>query len=415
MVKVIDQRPANPQDSLRRLLNPLKTPVSVPHGVKVASAGEYVSFFDSQGSSHRWDGDAIANYDARIADGQEKITQAQESLAVAESKLASAGERIAAAEAELTTEATGKKASAYINANGVIVGRDAILTGTVDVAQLNVTGEMAAEVVSAMSVESKKLVVTDDAILNRATVIESLVTPELVAERINVKNLGSELISSAAIQTNTDTNRGVKITTAGVQAWDSVGRQTIRLNGNDNLLVGSLTTGDSSTGRIRIFNGPHPVNGRPYGFITMHDVGGETGKQGVIEFNERALTLSVKDGNSTGHTQPFRKGLLITPDGATLVGNLRLDGLFKKSPAFQAHAIQFGNIPAGHYREATQPFTQASGQNPYSVAQLSSLNLANVTAVTWTTNGNIKIRVYNNSPFEARAVWCDLILLGLER
>lgn len=251
--------------------------------------------------------------------------------------------------------------------------------------------------------------------MNQLTVIQNIVTPELVAERINVKNLGAALVTAGALQTDDAANRGVKITSTGINAWDTVGRQTIRLDGTNNLITGQLATGDETVGRIKLFNATHPVNRRPAGFITIHDVGGTAGKQGVIEYNDQQLMLSVKDGTAGGYSQPFRKGLLVTADGATLVGNLTLGGQFKKSPAFRAHAISFGNIPAGHYKEVTQPVTRVNGQNPYSLIQMSSHNLANLSAVAWTVDGTVKIRVYNNSSFEATYVWCDLVLLGLER
>lgn len=347
----------------------------------------------------------------------ENITVTSELAARIVNAMDLTAKKLVVSEETLLANATflGVTVAEELNFTKLLRGRDAIIDGTLDVAQLNVTEQMAASIVNAMSVTAKKLVVTEDAIMNQLTVIQNIVTPELVAERINVKNLGAALVTAGALQTDSATSRGVKITSAGINAWDLAGRQTIRLNGADNLLVGSLATGDTTTGRIRIFNGPHPVNGRPYGFITMHDVGGESGKQGVIEFNEQALTLSVKDGTSNGHTQPFRRGLMVSPEGATLVGNLLLDGQFKKSPAFRAHAIRLGHIPAGHYKEFTQPFTQVSGQNPYSLTQFSSSNFANVSAVAWTSNGSVKFRVYNSSAFEARDVWCDLILLGLER
>lgn len=309
----------------------------------------------------------------------------------------------------------GTTVAEQLNITKKLIARDAIVDGTLDVAQLNVTVGMAAAIVNAMDVNAKKLVVTKEAILNQVTVIESIVTPELIAQKISVQDLGAKLISTTALQTDTAANRGVKITSTGINAWDSAGRQTIRLNGVSNLLTGDFATGDDSGGRIRAFTGQHPVNGRPYGFLTFHDVGGYTGKQGVIEFNDNQMCLSVKDGHQQGHAQPFRKGLIVTSDGATLAGNLSLEGLFKKSPALQAIAISFGNIPAGHYKEVTQPVTRVNGQNPYSLIQMSSHNLANLSAVAWTVDGTVKIRVYNNSGFEATHVWCDLVLLGLER
>ena len=62
------------------------------------------------------------------------------------------------------------------------IGRDMIVPGTIDVRRLNVTQELAAQVVRAMSAETKNLVVTEDAILNRATIIEGLVTSKVAAK-----------------------------------------------------------------------------------------------------------------------------------------------------------------------------------------------------------------------------------------
>lgn len=313
------------------------------------------------------------------------------------------------------TTLLGTTVAERLNVTKKLVARDAIVDGTLDVAQLNVTEQMAAEIVNAMSVNAKKLVVTEDAIMNQLTVIQNIVTPELVAERINVKNLGAALVTAGALQTDDAANRGVKITSAGINAWDTVGRQTIRLDGTNNLITGQLATGDETVGRIKLFNATHPVNRRPAGFITIHDTGGTAGKQGVIEYNDRQLMLSVKDGTEGGYSQPFRKGLLVTADGATLVGNLTLDGQFKISPAFRAHSLQFLSIPSGYYKEARLPFTKVNGQRPYSIIQLASSNFANVNAVNWTNDSEIVIRVYNNSGFEARDVWADVILIGLER
>lgn len=313
------------------------------------------------------------------------------------------------------TTLLGTTVAERLNVTKKLIARDAIVDGTLDVAQLNVTEQMAASIVNAMSVNAKKLVVTEDAIMNQLTVIQNIVTPELVAERINVKNLGAALVTAGALQTDDAANRGVKITSTGINAWDTVGRQTIRLDGTNNLITGQLATGDETVGRIKLFNATHPVNRRPAGFITIHDAGGTAGKQGVIEYNDRQLMLSVKDGTEGGYSQPFRKGLLVTADGATLVGNLTLDGQFKKSPAFRAHSIMFGNIPVGHYKEARQPFTKVNGQRPYSVIQVASSNFANINAVNWTNDNEVVIRLYNNSGFEARDVWADTILLGLER
>lgn len=68
-----------------------------------------------------------------------------------------------------------------LNIRGTLRGRDAILAGTLDVEQLNVTQDMAAQIVSAMDVRAKKLVVTEAAILQHVTAIKGIVTPDLTA------------------------------------------------------------------------------------------------------------------------------------------------------------------------------------------------------------------------------------------
>ena len=147
----------------------------------------------------------------------------------------------------------GETVAERLNVTGVLRGRDAILSGTVDVGQLNVTGRMASEIIQAMDAEAKRLVVTEDAILNRATVVQSLVTPELIAERINTRRLGAELVTSGALQTSTRSNRGVKITSDGYKAYDDSGNVAVDLNGRDNLMIGSFATNiDGETG-VRIF------------------------------------------------------------------------------------------------------------------------------------------------------------------
>jgi len=97
-------------------------------------------------------------------------------------------------------EVLGTAITNDLNFRGTLRGRDAILTGTVDVAQLNVTKEMAARVVSAMDVAAKRLVVTEDAILNRATVIEGITTPLIEASEGRFNSLLANKASIADIQ-----------------------------------------------------------------------------------------------------------------------------------------------------------------------------------------------------------------------
>lgn len=242
MVKHVNLRPTNPENSLRRLLHRVENTSTVPHGVKVATASEASVYTTSAGEELRWDGDTLASYDSRISEAKATADEAAADLEQASTDLVAARDRIAAVEAATTPEQLGTTAADQINTRRLIVGRDAILTGTVDVAQLNVTEAMSAEIVKAMTTESKRLIVTEDAILQRATVIENLVTPQLIAKRVDVQDLGARLITSGSIQTDTAANRGVKINSAGINAWDESGVQTMRINGKDNLLVGTFST-----------------------------------------------------------------------------------------------------------------------------------------------------------------------------
>lgn len=249
MAKWVDIDPKSPTDSLKKLLADTRNKQTVPHGVKVAGSDERVVFYDSSDTARVWDGDTIAAYDKRIEDAQEQIKITGDSLHNTEQNLAGAAERIKAVEGATTPTAIGDTAAAQINDRQLIVGRDAVVPGTLDVAQMNVTGQMSAAIVSAMSLESKKLVVTGEAIMNQLTVIQDIVTPQLIAQKIDVKNLGAQLVTAGALQTDSAANRGVKISNAGMTAYNDSGTLTMRLDGKDNYLVGNLSTsGDAQTG-----------------------------------------------------------------------------------------------------------------------------------------------------------------------
>lgn len=230
-----------------------------------------------------------------------------------------------------------------------VAARDIIATGTVDLAQLNVTGPMsasiikasdisarrafftegltaenatllgqtvadnlvvsdtfAARVVNAMSTNTKRLVVTDDAILNRATIVQSLVTPELITQKADIGVLAASMITSGALQTSTAANRGVKIDNAGIRAWDDTGQQTIRLNGSDNLVQGTFQTGTTGA-RIKI----NAVN-----TTAFMDLYGNSGGRdhGTIYYDaavpgktDAALTLTaIKDYSTSPENPSFR-------------------------------------------------------------------------------------------------------------
>lgn len=139
----------------------------------------------------------------------------------------------------------GTTVAEQINLTGPLIGRDAIFDGTVDLAQLNVTGVMSAEIVRMMDATAKRLVVTEDAILNRATVVQDLVTGKLISEKAEIGDLAARMVSGGLIQTSTSANRGVKINTGGIRAWNGSGTQTVDINGSNNFITGRFSTATS--------------------------------------------------------------------------------------------------------------------------------------------------------------------------
>lgn len=230
-----------------------------------------------------------------------------------------------------------------------VAARDIIATGTVDLAQLNVTGDMsasiirasdinarrafftegltaenttllgqtvadnlvvsdtfAARVVNAMSTNTKRLVVTDDAILNRATIVQSLVTPELITQKADIGVLAANMITSGALQTSTAANRGVKIDNTGIRAWDDTGQQTIRLNGSDNLVQGTFQTGTTGS-RIKINAVDTTAFMDLYGNSGGRDHGTIYYDAAVPGKTDAALTLTaIKDYSTNPENPSFR-------------------------------------------------------------------------------------------------------------
>lgn len=255
-------------------------------------------------------GGRIAANEAALTAGQQRLDSAETAVQKAQADLEDGSGLAAKVAGFLTISAMtgvftksltaqdstllGETVAESINITGTLRGRDAILDGTVDVAQLNVTGEMSAKIIStatlqarqgfftdgltaqdaallgttvaenlvvtdafsarvvnAMTAQTKQLVVTDDAILNKATVITSLVTPELITQKADIEVLAAKIITSGGLQTSAASNRGVKIDNAGIRAWDDTGAQTVQINGRSNYLVGSLSTAPDKQ-RVRI-------------------------------------------------------------------------------------------------------------------------------------------------------------------
>ena len=204
-----------------------------------------------------------------------------------------------------------------LNVQKLIRGRDAILDGTLDVAQLNVTGEMSAKIIStatlqarqgfftdgltaqdaallgttvaeklvvtdafsarvvnAMTAQTKNLVVTGDAILNQATVVKSLVTPELITQKADIGALAANMISTGALVAQ-DSTGSVQINSGGITAQDTTPAgtftrqvkltpsgltggtrttQTVRIDGVNNFITGTFATAEKEQ-RVEIKSG----------------------------------------------------------------------------------------------------------------------------------------------------------------
>lgn len=153
-------------------------------------------------------------------------------------------EGLTAAEAVLL----GTSIAENLNLTGKLNGRDAIFDGTVDVEQLNVTGEMAGTIARFMDVQARRAIFTEGLTANESTLLGTT-----VAEAINAGTVASRMITGGLLQTSTAANRGVKIDSSGIRAWDSSGRQTVNINGTSNYLTGEFSTAPSGQ-RVKISN-----------------------------------------------------------------------------------------------------------------------------------------------------------------
>ncbi|WP_178945895.1 hypothetical protein [Kocuria sp. TGY1127_2] len=395
-----------PVDSLRMILGEATTTHTRPFGQKAASAGEGINYGTSTGQVLRWDGDAVADYDARISEAKQLVVEATDGLNKAGQELEDARERIGAVEAGTTPEAIGSTAADQINSNKLLVGRDAILTGTLDVAQLNVTEEMAAEVVRAMSTETKQLVVTEDAILNRVTVIQDIVTPQLVAERINVQDLGARLVTAGAIQTDADLNRGIKINDGGIEGFDTNSRQTIRINGSDNLIIGNLATAPQNQTGVKITSRGSLAAMDLYSDITP---GSDYAPHGGIWFDSptdnifnTAMHMAATTKTSVAADDP---GIHLLPIAKTI----SFTGKFTRdSAAMKSGQLEAANISGGGYSDwvVTFPNSMTPGSN---VAVFVSPVATNLTEFAYVLKnvgtGGFTLRLVNKSTNASGYCW----------
>lgn len=318
----------------------------------------------------------------------------------------------------------GETVAEQLNVTKTLVARDAIVNGTLDVAQLNVTEAMSAQIVSAMSLESKKLVVTEDAILNRATVVQSLVTPELIADKINVNALGAELVTSGAIQTDPATNRGVKISNTGINAWDDAGNQTLNLDGKNNTIVGEFATGRYGQPRVRVFNRYNPTFTMTETLIDMQ----ASGIGGITSYDNAVVRLSASGrfgfGIALGNKEPGINNFSIDPTGSIIMNgdtyvrgalatrditangdvsvrsNFSVKGKMNISGGMAFGWFTGGSLGANQWVDAELPLnTTMSSNSPKIFTNVKSANRVPVLCSVWGVSATkFNVRIYNLSP-----------------
>ena len=277
-------------------------------------------------------------------------------------------------------------------------GRDAILDGTLDVAQLNVTEDLSAAVVNAMTANIRNLVVTEDAILNRVTVIEGIVTEELVANRINLQTLGGDLMQEAAL-TVAGPGGVVQLSGSGYSAWNAAGDQTVRLDGMDNVIVGTFRTAfDGSRIRMSKTNNQALIelygDNSPNRSLIWQSTAGR-----LNIFTQMDNTQSVSTINDTG----------ITIDSGN--DSIYLTGKLGNTRAVQKGTLVGGSLaPGAFWAGASVTFPTAFAEPPHVFVQAAVTNNTDVitTVKSVTTTGftyNFVNVGSNNSTGTVRLYW----------
>ena len=424
MVMYIDQRPTRASDTLREQMRRLRVPASTPHGIKIATAAEATLYLDSTGAARRWDGDTLASFDARLSEATRVVAKANETLVAAERNLVEAERRIAAVEAGsgMDDDTVAAKAVAGIKKmpSPPFDGRNLIVPGTLDVKTLNVTEELSAAVVRAMSAEAKKLVVTEDAILQRATVIENIVTPEVIAQRIRVEDIAAEMMTASLLQTDRDARRGIKLNNAGISAFNAAGEQTVKIdaNGTDNYVRGVFSTAADNKAGLTIRTTQGPISGGE-SIIEMRPLDAtQRAPIGIIRMSPQgALQLGMKP---FGAADSETKGFFVGPQGDVNITdslrinkNMRLDGLWSMTKNMWVRSLGPYRIESGKWVEVKVSWAPI-GQQPYLISQAFGNQplTTTMTGVNWSGG---TLRIYNIGRGTADEVWADVILLPFNR
>lgn len=426
MVAYEDQRPTRASDTLRELVQRLRTPASTPHGVKVAGPSEATMYTDNSGRVHRWDGDTIGDFDTRISEAAKVVESARGTLSKAEEALTQSEARIKAVEAATTPEKITDTAVAGIKNKAVdgpvFDGRSLIVPGTIDARQLNVTEQLAAQVVRAMSAEMKRLVVTEDAILQRATVIEGIVTPELVAQRVRVDDIAAKMITSGALQTDRAARRGVKISSDGIAAFNAAGEQTVKIDasGTENHFIGTFSTAARNKAGLTAYSTPaRGVTGSMASVIEMRPLDADQkAPNGVIRMDPQgALHIGMR---ATGAPEYEMKGLYIDINGGVNISdslrvltNMRLEGRFSRTNSYFYTSVGPQNLPVRGWTEIKINFTD-QGQIPFITAQPIT-NFAVTANIRNRTSSSCSLFLHNLDTSPANDIWVELLFHPLNR
>lgn len=293
------------------------------------------------------------------------------------------------------TTLLGTTVADEINVRKLLRGRDAILDGTLDVAQLNVTTEMSAQIASFMDLTAKKAIVTDEAILNRATIIESLVTPEIVTQRLN-----ASLVTGGVLQTSSSANTGVKIDNNGYKAYDSAGNLAVDLNGKNNLMVGSFATSTQDTSGVKISQSSTIAAIDLYTPQWGGNTSGQQSHAGIwyqipSTLSDRGLNIVATDSRYVQNTDP---GLLLRPG----LGGYGFQGSWiPNAPASKSGKYtDTAGLPASAWKDYTFSFATPMVMGAYDqVCVLPSISVQNKNELQWSihedTAAGFRLRVVN--------------------
>ncbi|MGX5360095.1 hypothetical protein [Kocuria sp. KH4] len=359
------------ESSIKRLVREALKTDTTPHGVKVAAEGEGTAYAMPDGTHLLLDGMKAAQWDAEIAGARRAVEDARLVVEEAQTSLNATEQRLATMDQDIVE----------------IRGGD-----------IDVPGTLAAKVVEAMDIETKRLVVTEDAILNQVTAIESIVTPTLVANRIVLGDLGHDLMQNAALTVVGPTGR-VELSGAGYQAWNAQGQLTVKLSGANNLITGDLQT--AAAGTRALISTRDQKSAMDFFVGDGADHGGIWYDGGAV----RTLTVGVMpDGGFNANTSASMRFVL---DQKLLQVNAIMGTSNRQQHGYYTWAAP--GIPAnGSSAEVTIPFPQVmsdAGQI-YIHFQPEAPSGARMTVTqTYTSPTEIRFILHNHSNFATGRMW----------